>query len=386
MLNFIDADSHVYEVEETWNHLPKKFQHRRPIPITIPPEKAPYMGVDNSFWLVDGKAIQWTWGSGTVQIGCPLTSIHALRKAYGVGHQSLMDVPMRLKAMDGAGIDVQVIYPTIFLAPLTADDEFESALQISYNHWIQERCAESKRLRWAAMLPLRTPDAAVKEIERVKKAGASSVVTFGTVGSKMLHAPEFENVWAAAAANDLPVAVHVGWSDPGTRFMCDEHASSLNISFTLPLLFGFFSFTGGGILDRHPKLRAIFLEGGSGWLPWFYERIDHYYPVASFFRKSFGLPLLPSKSPESFKDRIYLTCEADEVLLPQVIEYLGEDRILCSEDMPHLEAREGAGNEILERTDITKEQKRKILVENTASFYNLDLASLPSRNVEAKAA
>ena len=139
MHNFIDADSHVYEVEETWNYLPKKFQSRRPIPITVPPEKAPYMGVDNSFWLVDGKAIQWTWGSGTVQIGCPLTSVHALRKAYGTGHQSLMDVPMRMKALDGAGIDVQVIYPTIFLAPLTEDDEFESALQISYNHWIQER-------------------------------------------------------------------------------------------------------------------------------------------------------------------------------------------------------------------------------------------------------
>ena len=165
MLNFIDADSHVYEVEETWDYLPKKFQSRRPIPITIPPEQAPYMGVNNSFWLIDGKAAQWTHGPGTVQIGCPLTSVHALRKAYGTGHQSLRDVPQRLKAMDDAGIDVQVIYPTLFLTKLSDDDEFESALQISYNHWVAERAAQSKRLRWVAMLPLRTPQAAVKEIE-----------------------------------------------------------------------------------------------------------------------------------------------------------------------------------------------------------------------------
>ena len=380
MLNFIDADSHVYEVEETWNYLPKKYQSRRPIAITVPPEKAPYMGVDNSFWLVDGKAVQWTWGNGTVQVGCPLTSEHAKMKAYGTGHQSLMDVPMRLKAMDNAGIDLQVIYPTLFLISLSEDDDFESHLQISYNHWVAERCAESNRLRWVGVLPMRSPDLAVKEIERVKKAGAVGLVTFGTVGSKMLHAPEYDKVWAAAAAHDLPVAVHVSWSDPGTRNMCNEHMSSLNISFTLPLLMGFFSFTGGGILDRHPKLKAIFLEGGSGWMPWFYERIDHYYPVAHFFRKSFGLPLMPSKNPESFKDRIYVTCEADEQLLPQVIEYLGEDHVLAAEDMPHLEAREGSGNELLGRSDITEAQKRKITVENPASFYNLDLSKIPLRN------
>ncbi len=383
MLKFIDADSHVYEIEETWNWLPKKFQSRRPIPITIPPEQAPYMGVNNSFWFVDGKSVQWTWGKGTVQIGCPLTSVHAKRKAYGVEHQSLSDINLRLKALDDAGIDVQVIYPTLFLTKLTDDDEFESALQISYNHWIAERTSLSNRLRWVAMLPLRTPEAAVKEIERAKKAGAVGLVTLGTVESKMLHAPEFDKVWAAAAANDLPVAVHVGWSEPGTRNMCDDHMSSLNVSFTLPLLMGFFSFTGGGILDRHRDLRVIFLEGGAGWLPWFYERIDHYYPVASFFRKNAGLPLLPARAPEAVKDRIYLTCEADETMLPQVIDFIGEDHILAAEDMPHLEAREGSGHELAERSDLTDVQKRKILVDNTVRFYKLDPATLPERRVAA---
>src|SRR5262244_2435322 len=79
-MKVIDADSHVYEVEATWDHLPKEFQARRPLPITIAPGDAPYMGVDNSFWLIDGRAVQWTWGKGTVQIGCPLTSRHANMK------------------------------------------------------------------------------------------------------------------------------------------------------------------------------------------------------------------------------------------------------------------------------------------------------------------
>lgn len=374
-MRYIDADSHVYEVEETWDHLPAKYRDRRPIPITVPADRAPYMGVDNSFWLVDGKAVQWTWGPGTIQIGCPLTSIHAGMKEFSVGNQSLMDVPARVADLDRAGVDVQVVYSTLLFAPLTDDDDFETALAVSYNRWIAERCGEAPdRLKWSAVLPLRQPREAVREIHRVKDAGAVSLMCFGTVGDKLLHLPEFDPVWAAAQEAGLPVAVHVGWPNGAMRRMCDEHSSSLNVSFTLPLLMGFYSFAGGGVLDRHPKLEAAFLEGGAGWLPWYLERMDHYYPVAEFFRSSFGLEPITSASPESYRDRIHVTAEAGERLLPQVLDYLGEDNVMVSEDMPHLEAREGSGEDLGARADVTEAQKEKILLRNPARFYGIEVA------------
>ena len=56
---------------------------------------------------------------------------------------------------------MQVIYPTLLFVPLTDDDEFQAALEISYNRWIAERCAEAPaRLKWAASLALRDPAAA----------------------------------------------------------------------------------------------------------------------------------------------------------------------------------------------------------------------------------
>jgi predicted TIM-barrel fold metal-dependent hydrolase len=293
-------------------------------------------------------------------------------KVFSIGSQSLMDVEARLRDLDNAGVDVQVIYPTLFLVPLSEDDAFETALMRSYNSWIAERCGERPdRLRWSALLPLREPAEAVREIERVAKLGAVSLVTYGTVGEKMLHAPQFDPVWAAASDSGLPVCVHVGWSFPPLRQMCDEHVSSLNISFTLPVLFGLVSFLAGGILDRFPKLRVAFLEAGAGWMPWFMERVDHYHPVANFFRKSFGLDVLPRQRPETYKDRVFATCEADEMLLPQVVEYLGENNLMVSEDMPHLEAREGSVRELARRKDIDDKVKQKILSENPARFYNL---------------
>jgi predicted TIM-barrel fold metal-dependent hydrolase len=380
---YIDADSHVYEVEETWNYLPKKFQSRRPIPITVPREQAPYMGVDNSFWLVDGRSVQWTMGKGTIQIGCPLTSEHAHLKKFSIGNQSLMDVPDRIAHLDRVGVDVQVIYPTLFIAPLSEDDEFETVLQVSYNHWIEERCAEAPtRLRWTAILPLRDPKAAIKEIRRVKDAGAVALVCFGTVGEKMLHAREFDPVWAAAAEAGLPITCHVGWPMGSMRNMCDEHSSSLAVSFTLPLLIGFYSFLAGGILDRHPKLRVAFLEGGAGWIPWYLGRINHYYPVAEFFRSSFGLDKITKKEPEAYRDRVFVTAEADEDLLPKVLACLGEDNVMVSEDMPHLELRDGSGDELANRTDISQRQKDKILYHNPSRFYGIKVkqarAGLPA--------
>jgi predicted TIM-barrel fold metal-dependent hydrolase len=377
---YIDADSHVYEVEETWKYLPKKFKSRKPIPITIPRKDAPYMGVDNSFWLVDGRTVQWTWGKGTIQIGCPLSSEHAHLKKFSIGNQSLMDVPDRVAHLDRVGVDVQVVYPTLFIAPLSEDDELETALQVSYNHWIAERCGEAPdRLKWAAILPMREPKAAIKEIRRVKDAGAVSLVCFGTVGEKMLHGREFDPIWAAAAEAGMPVTCHVGWPTGSMRSMCDEHSSSLNVSFTLPILIGFYSFVGGGILDRHPKLRVAFLEAGAGWMPWYLGRINHYYPVAEFFRGSFGLDKITRKEPAAYRDRIYVTAEADEESLPQVLTLLGDDNVMVSEDMPHFELRDGSGEELHERTDISERQKQKILFDNPSRFYGIKVKQARAR-------
>jgi predicted TIM-barrel fold metal-dependent hydrolase len=73
-----------------------------------------------------------------------------------------------------------------------------------------------------------------------------------------------------------------------------------------------------------------------------------------------------------------MTCEADERLLPQVIEVLGEDKLMISEDMPHLEDREGSVGELAERTDITEAVKQKIITDNPVRFYGLE-AAVPAR-------
>ena len=106
--------------------------------------------------------------------------------------------------------------------------------------------------------------------------------------------------------------------------------------------------------------------------------------MAEFFRESFGFEPITSKNPEAFKDRVYTTCEAGERLLPQVIDYLGEDNIMVSEDMPHLEAREGSGDDLSARRDISKRQREKILFHNPAKFYDIKVKQSRSRKKQAQ--
>jgi predicted TIM-barrel fold metal-dependent hydrolase len=57
--------------------------------------------------------------------------------------------------------------------------------------------------------------------------------------------------------------------------------------------------------------------------------------------------------------------------VPQVINFVGEDRIMISADMPHGEAREGSVQEIRERSDLSETVKRRILGDNAAKFYGV---------------
>jgi uncharacterized protein len=193
---------------------------------------------------------------------------------------------------------------------------------------------------------------------------------YGTAGARMLHEPEFDPVWAEAERLELPVGVHTGWSHPGLTESGTSFLPGIVVGFTLPVLLGFLSFTAGGILDRFPGLRVGFFEAGADWLPYWVQRMDQYWTVATWAAP--GHPR-SQRAPSEYltTGRVYLTCEGEERLLPQVLELAGEDRVMVSGDMPHVEARENVVEEIRERTDVTEATKTKLLGTNAAQFFGI---------------
>ena len=88
----------------------------------------------------------------------------------------LENVKARVAHMDELGIDMQVLYPTVFLSKMCESPEIEVALCRSYNRWIADVTKDVRdRLTWAAVLPLSVMDEALKELRLAVGQGARAV-------------------------------------------------------------------------------------------------------------------------------------------------------------------------------------------------------------------
>lgn len=378
----IDADSHIEECEETWAHLGPEYRDRAPR--VVQSEVGPGVCWQDAFWLVDGRLHPQPFGHGATMLGTPVQSTLAKAKPFELGSQTMRDIPERLRELDRFNIDTAVLFPTGLLVRLTEDPSFEAALMRSYNTWLAGRCALApERLKWIAVLPFRSPGEAVEEVQRVKRLGAVGAMALGTAGDTLLHDRQLDPIFRELVRQDLPVCVHVGWGHNGLQQSADGLFASFSISFTMPVLMAFFSIVGGGVLDRHPDLRAGFFESGGDWLPWMVQRMNRYRGVTQFHNIE---PVAKHPIEQYLKaGNIYFTIEGDEWLVPQVIELLGEEHVMASADIPHPEGREDCLNEVRERTDISEPTKELILSINPARFFGIPRASLIGAGALAEA-
>ena len=81
---------------------------------------------------------------------------------------------------------------------------------------------------------------------------------------------------------------------------------------------------------------------------------------------------LLTKSPTEYvrSGQIFFSCEADEPLLPQALQWVGDERILYASDFPHWDhSYPRSVRELSERTDLSAVQKQRILADNARRLY-----------------
>ena len=73
------------------------------------------------------------------------------------------------------------------------------------------------------------------------------------------------------------------------------------------------------------------------------------------------------------KGNLFFSTEADDVLLPQVIELVGEDNMVFGSDMPHGDREPFVVRKVQKRKDISDAAKVKILETNPARLYGFQV-------------
>ncbi|HHW39257.1 MAG TPA: amidohydrolase [Bacillales bacterium] len=366
----IDSDAHLSEHPAIWEYLDNEYADRKPQAINIGSHSKHYPNRTH-VWLIDGELAPKLDGRASFAMSTPPMG-YEKSKGISLESQALTDVQERLKSMDMLGIDVAVVYTTLFLHPLTEDVMYEAALIRAFNDFMADVCKNSDgRIKWVAPVPMRNPLEAVKEVKRVKELGAVGIMVLGSVGDTLLHDRSFDPIYAEAEQLSLPICVHIGWAHSSLHQSSDSPATSFILPFELSTVMGLYSFLGGGILDRFPRLKVGFIEGGSIWYSTLVKRMEFWYSTPS--AKSW----ISKKSPTAYlkEHDIYFTCEGDKQELQSLLEIVSDDRLMGFTDFPHTHFKDGKlatpFDNIKESTEICESLKEKLLWKNAKNFYNL---------------
>jgi predicted TIM-barrel fold metal-dependent hydrolase len=272
------------------------------------------------------------------------------------------DIDARLKHMDELGVDVQVLYPTIFLRPYTRRPEVELAVTRSYNRWLIDIWKKAPaRLRWVAVLPLLSMDEALKEARFAKQNGACGIFMRGLEGDKLLSDPHFFPMYEEAGRLDLPVCVHSATGSFDVHnFFLDESGFS---KFKLAVVGSFHTLIFNDIPAKFPRTRFAFIEVSSQWVP---------YAIHDYARRKErgGAPV--DKSDVLRKNRIWVACQTDDDL-PYVFKYAGEDYLVIGTDYGHNDTSSEilALRKLKEDGAVPPHIVNKILDDNARALYGL---------------
>ena len=325
MNGIIDADTHVVESERIWDYFPSELRHRRPAAMVY---ADPETGKNRTRWLIDGVVVPKPDGKGGQALQTPPADPAELQAAQWQT-KALWDVPTRLLEADSMGVEVQVVFPTLFIAHLTFDPELDVALAQAYNRFMAHAFEEGKgRIRWVAVPPFHDVTGCIRELNWAREHGAVGFIARGVEGERSLAEPYFFPIYEEAARLNMPMCIHTGPGAPALTAILD---STLGGSFPgvrlLPLI-GFQHLVTNRIPERFPELRIGFVETGASWVPYALHYVER-----DWRRK--GKLDLAHLGPELFRDyRIFVSCESDEDI-PYLVQYVGEDNLITGSDYGH---------------------------------------------------
>jgi predicted TIM-barrel fold metal-dependent hydrolase len=277
--------------------------------------------------------------------------------------------PMRLKTMDEAGIDIQILGHGM---PSTQRVDAESAVRLARqsNDWLAEKCkAYPTRLMGFANLPTPDPKAAADELERsVTKLGFKGAMVHGPSNGVFLDDERFWPIWERAAALEVPIYMH-----PATM---DERVAAIYLKDYLgkhPQLIGAgWGFTVetatiglrmvlSGVFERHPKLQIILGHMGEA-LPFLIHRETETLRKITADGKTFR---------DIFCNHFHITTSGyySTPALNFTITEMGIDRVLFSVDYPYVDSK--AGTDWLAGVQMSAIDKGKILGGNAQRLMRL---------------
>lgn len=307
----------------------------------------------------------------------------ALQGKYQPVHARLSDVGAeRIRLMDAAGIDVQVLSHVQPGIQVVADEQAELAVAVcrEVNDWLaQTVAAHPTRFAGFAMLPTQSPAHAADELKRaVDDLGLKGALVNGHTNGRYLDEPSFDVLLAQAESLDAPIYIHPTDPPPAvTGVYYEPFDSALVPTWGWPVETGthLLRLICAGVFDRYPNLKIIVGHMGE-LLPYCLTRLNLGLTMAGWLSAT-GAERPPMRNTVGYylRQNVFLTSSGvfDVPVFDCAKAMLGIDNLMFSVDYPFQD--NFAATEFLQRCDLSAEDRERFAHRTAEELLKLDGSS-----------
>jgi len=369
----ISVDDHVVEPPHLFDgRMPAKFADQAPKVITTP------QGDD--VWTYNGAVIP-NIGLNAVA-GRPREEYGIEPTAFTEMRRGCYDIHERVKDMSAGGVLAAMCFPSfpsfsgrLFLAD--DDRELSAAVVRAYNDWhIDEWCGTYPERHIPMIIPmLWDPVASAAEVRRAAAKGCHSL-TFtenpASLGLPSFHSAHWDPLWQAIVETETVLNIHLGSSG---KLAVTAPDAPMDVMITLQpmnICMAAADLVWSRVFKEFPTIKVALSEGGTGWIPYFLDRLDRTYDMHHAWTGQNFDGRMPS---EVFRDHI-LTCFISDPVGLQHLDEIGVDNVCWEQDYPHSDSSWPTAPEELHgqavEYGVSDANLDKITHENAMRWYHFD--------------
>lgn len=308
------------------------------------------------------------------------------------------DSDRRLADLDAEGTACEVLFPNtvppffptgVVIAPAPSPEDFPKRVAglRAHNRWLIDFVAEAPLRRVGlAQIALNDVDEAVKDVRWAKDNGLHGILLPGvspdTPWIDPLFSAAYDPLWATCQDLEMSITHHAGGSGIPNY---GKHDSAITM-FVLEAPFfanrALWHLIMSGVFERFPGLQFVMTEQGAAWVPDALERMDNLHNSMVRGRiGEIGMPdsgPLPHRPSDYFKRNCFLGSSFPSPKQAASFREIGIDKCMWGSDYPHNEATSPFSIESIRHSFVGWDEAdlRKVLAENAASVYHVDLDAL----------